>query len=353
MITKKFHVYKLKFTSPLHISRGYYDDYSKSDLVIHSDTLKSAIFSTAILLNPDLTKPNVGELFFNSFLLSSTFPFYKDALFLPKPKSKIPIPDNGVISSYDLKKKFKKINYLDFDIFCDFFIAGKPINIDGKSFDLLDQYLIKTDPNTKYTQNEFIIYKSEVVERVYIRKMHEIFDETERNKPIFTDPFIIDKIFFMENSGLYFLLEEKENFDSEFFIKVLKNLGDFGLGTDRNIGNGQFIVEKYFIKNIEIPLGSNFFMNLSLFLPTEEEVEKFTPKCQYRIIQRGGWLSNFRDIEIYEKNQIKKSVYMIEEGSIFENNYDFQGKCVDLRTNNIDHPVWRDGRAIFIPIRNI
>lgn len=44
MPRKTYRIYKLKFTSPLHISRGKEgNDYSKSDMFIHSDTLKSVV----------------------------------------------------------------------------------------------------------------------------------------------------------------------------------------------------------------------------------------------------------------------------------------------------------------------
>lgn len=157
----------------------------------------------------------------------------------------------------------------------------------------------------------------------------------------------------MENSGVYFILEEKENFDKEFFKNVLEHLGEFGIGTDRNVGNGHFVIEKIETKNLKFSLNANYLMNLSLYLPTKEEVEKFTKVCQYKIIKRGGWVSNIVDLEMFKKGQLKKSIYMIDEASIFENNFEYVGKVVDLRTEDINHPVWREGRSLFIPINNI
>ena len=49
---------------------------------------------------------------------------------------------------------------------------------------------------------------------------------------------------------------------------------------------------------------------------------------------------------------------MFTEGSLFYGNKDRQGKIVDLRPDNkllkgneINHPIWRDGRALFIPFK--
>lgn len=353
MSQKTFTIYKLKFTSPLHISRGKDDDdYSKSNKFIHSDTLKSALFSTAILLKPEMQKQENGELFFNSFLLSSAFPYYKDTLFLPKPKGKLPITnikDNE--PSYDFKKDLKKVSYIDLDLFFELFNTNitKLINTDEICFKITGEFIVK--PNFE-EKKDFKIYKSEVQERVYIRKFNEIYDPHDK-KYIYSDPYIVDKIYFLENSGVYFILEEKENFDKEFFKNVLEHLGEFGIGTDRNVGNGHFVIEKIETKNLKFSLNANYLMNLSLYLPTKEEVEKFTKVCQYKIIKRGGWVSNIVDLEMFKKGQLKKSIYMIDEASIFENNFEYVGKVVDLRTEDINHPVWREGRSLFIPINNI
>lgn len=353
MIPQNLTVYKLKLTSPLHISRGRDDDdYSKSHTIIHSDTLKSALFSTAILLKPELQKQENGQSFFNSFLLSSAFPYYKDTLFLPKPKGKLPITnikDNE--PSYDFKKELKKVDYIDIDLFLQLFNASnnKLINTDDIPFKIIGEFIVKPDFEKK---EDLKIYKSEVQERVYIRKFNEIYDPNDK-KYIFSDPFIVDKIYFMENTGLYFILVEKENFDKNFFKNVLEHLGVFGIGTDRNVGNGHFVIEKIDTINLTFTSNTKYLMNLSLYLPTKSEVENFTNACQYKIIKRGGWISNIVDLEMLKKGQLKKSVYMIEEASVFENNFEYVGKLVDLRTENINHPVWREGRSLFVPINNI
>lgn len=384
MPIKKYKIFKLKFTSPLHISRGKDDDdYSKTEKFIHSDTLKSAIFSTAVLLNTDLQNEKLGEKFFNSFLVSSLFPYYQKNLFLPKPKGKLQFTDNNDSEpSYEFKKDLKKLNYIDLDLFMDFFLIknDKYINPNDQKYLIAGSYLIKPEileekkncnkkedenlKEKKCKQNQFSVYTTSVQERVYIRKYEEIFKNTDKDKPNFTDPYIVDKLHFKPDTGLYFLLEQTNEFDEAFFQKVLKNLGDFGIGTDRNIGNGQFEVLEPENVEFNIPDKSEFLMNLSLFLPTEEEVKQFTENCQYKLIKRGGWISNIPDMEILNQEAInqkqkvvrkKKSVNMIDEASVFENNFDFKGKIINLNPekNDIKHPIWREGKAIFIPINNI
>jgi len=355
---KKFKIYKLKFTSPIHLSRGKGDDdYSKSEEFIHSDTLKSALFSTAILLNPDLNEKYLGEKYFSSFKVSSTFPYYKDTLFLPKPKGKLPFSDVSEKSpTYDFKKDIKKLSFIEFDLFLKFFKNKyNKLFINNLDFTILShKYLVSPAFSETITSSKFNLTNSEVQERVYIRKMNEIHEKNE-NKFIFSDPYIIDKIYFTEEAGLYFLLEHDNDFDLVFFERTLKELGEFGIGTDRNVGNGQFTLNGLIEKEIDFDDNAEYLMAMSLFLPTKSEVESFTNRCQYKLLMRGGWISNWADLSKLTKNELKKFVYMIDEASIFENNQVLVGKFEDLKPDNstINHPVWRDGRAIFFPINNI
>ncbi|HOK36754.1 MAG: type III-A CRISPR-associated RAMP protein Csm4 [Tenuifilum sp.] len=363
----KFKIYKLKFTSPLHIGRSSIDDYSKSEEFIHSDTLKSAIFSTALVLNPELNNPERGKKFFNSFLVSSTFPFYKDYLFLPKPKGKLPLTDiQNKEPSYDFKKKVKKVSFIDFDLFFNFF-NNKNQELNFKDdFEIVSNFIVKkkfaeeidlflnsNQKNDKGVIN-FTIVKSSLQERVYIRKTDETYEKSEK-KYIYSDPYIVDRINFIKDSGLYFFLETKDEFDINIFEKILNHLGDFGIGTDRNVGNGQFIIDEILDKEIIFDSKADYLMSLSLFLPSEKDVQNFTEKCQYKLIKRGGWISNHIDLNLLKRSQIKKSIYMIDEASVFENNCTLEGTIVDLSPddNTLNHPVWRDGRPIFLPINNI
>ena len=71
------------------------------------------------------------------------------------------------------------------------------------------------------------------------------------------------------------------------------------------------------------------------------------------MVKRGGWLANPQEDK--HRSLRKKSIYMFAEGSVFnvsETDLKLQGKLVNLKpegevfTN--PHPIWRDGRAIFV-----
>lgn len=365
---KKFKIYKLKFASPLHLNSSFEsDDLSKSEVIAHSDMLKSALFSTAAILKPELQRPNEGEKFFESFIISSAFPYYDKLLFLPKPKGKLPLSDKeSSDSNYDFKKKLKKISYIDFDLF--FELYGKKISdlflFDEKNYAIFSNLLIHSKHKNLFISDadkenkSFNLTVQAIQERVYIRKPYEVkvFEKRGSKSFKFSDPFIIERIYFKEKAGLYFILEyENDNFDLNFFELTLKTLGEFGIGTDRNVGNGQFVIESSEERSVEVDENSQYVMNLSLYLPTKEEVEKFTENAQYKLLLRGGWISNIPDLFQVKKHEIKKYIYMIEEASAFERNYTFKGKIENLKPDNsaYDHPVWRDGRSIFLPINNV
>ena len=53
------------------------------------------------------------------------------------------------------------------------------------------------------------------------------------------------------------------------------------------------------------------------------------------------------------RHLMKLSVNMIESGSLIWNR-DLKGTIVDLRPADVaSHPVWRDGRALYLPFKKL
>ena len=103
-------IYKLHFTSPLHISDEKAEDYSTSLKSIDSDTFYAAITSCLAKLGKDI--PDGGDF---GFTMSNLFPFYqKDentevVFFFPKPlKQTLP-----KLEDVSFAKKIKKVQWLD------------------------------------------------------------------------------------------------------------------------------------------------------------------------------------------------------------------------------------------------
>ncbi len=327
----KFTIYKLRFTSPLHLGDER-ADYDKSLTVYHSDSLYAAV--TAVLARVGKKVPKTGDW---GFTVSSLFPYYQKGekdeavYFLPKIKKQ----DNF---DPEIRKKVKKIAWLDLDYFNNY-IAGKELF----SGNIKDEHFKKSYLTSRNIDEDFI--SSEVNPRVTVSRTGK-----EEAKP-----FYMDRLYFSDNSGMYFIAYGK-NFDMlETALNILK---DEGIGTDRTVGNGFFEWRKTEIE-IELP-ESDYLTNLSMFIPENKtQLEQLLSgvAAAYDFQKRGGWLTEV-GLNTFRKN----SIYMFNEGSVFKwentNTVLLKGKIADLKPNldydhlgRDEHPVWRNGKALFIPVK--
>jgi CRISPR type III-A-associated RAMP protein Csm4 len=107
-----YEVVKLRFNSPLFIARGKPGDES-SEEIIHSDTLKAAIFSAAVEAGFSVDKEQTENHcpFLDAFDVSSAFPFIGEEYFFPKPQIGLPdIADDT--PSFNQHKEKKEIRYI-------------------------------------------------------------------------------------------------------------------------------------------------------------------------------------------------------------------------------------------------
>lgn len=362
-ITKE--IFKLHFHSPLHLSRGK-SDYDESFRTLHSDTLKSALFACAIQL---YGSPAIDKRFLESFTISSAFPFWQDELFFPKPMTKLP-----TITGEDenrLPKKLKKIQFLGQSYF-ERLLQGKDQSIQKEHLfqngqfvsekmyqviqqeeeakaqqERLDEHLL--DYRLKNRLEKTNITITQIHERVYIPRP----DDEEED----TLPYYVDRIYFGEEAGLYFMIDYHEGaqYLPDIRQKVassLRLMGDSGIGTDRTVGNGGFEAKP---AKTELTLSEETTqqINLSLYCPQKDELkDDMLNESAYNLIKRGGWIASPKD-EAHLKLR-KKSIYMFTEGSAFPNSKTLKGKIVDLQPDifqqdaNIQgYEIWRDGHAMF------
>jgi len=325
-------LFKLCFTAPLHLAKGK-TDYDSAEDMLHSDALKSALAVCGLQLGL-LTDVMA---FLESFKISSAFPFFKETYFFPKPNFLDGEKSMHRITGMEeakQRKLVKKIKWVEKALFEDL-ISSKV-----KAFheDYFNGAFLSNLP--KDTQ----IYKSETQERVQIPR---VMGEGEDTKP-----YYVDRLYFHEHAGLFFLLDTQDEKIVKQIESCLKLLGDNGLGTDRNVGNGQFVVEKVEDFNLpEVP-NANAKINLSLYCPLKEELEAIkndTKVLAYTLLKRGGWIASPQNLDHISLR--KKSVFMFGEGSIFPS-VGLAGKIADLKPDILknEHEIFRDGTSIFLPI---
>jgi len=333
---KSYLAFKLAFTTPLHISRGG-EDYEKSLTVLHSDTIKSALYVMHRQLNDN---PLDVKDFFDAFSISSAFPFYKDEYFFPKPFGiKLPQLEGEQEGDSKNAKKYKKVSYVAKGHF-ERMINGNAGNCIENKIISKGEFLADGNYSLEPELNPIIMTKA-TQSRVSISR-------TGMEDPT---PYDVERIYFGAGAGLYFLVQFNEG--AELNMEQLKScidlLGDTGVGTDKSVGNGQFEVSKHTIY-LNVPTENiSHHMALGLYCPEKVEIADSLDNWNYSLIQRGGWLSNPENQA--DSTLHKSSVHMMLEGSLVPNAINPVGKYADLApTKNYNHPVLREGRPMFIPV---
>ena len=331
MAKHTFNIYKLHFTSPLHLGDAR-DDYGVSLKTIASDTMYAALISCLAKLGEQI--PKDGDL---GCTISSLFPFYqKDkedknaVLFFPKPLKQTLPPSKRVVEE---RKKIKKVAWLDASYFTEI-LQGEQLfdeqTIRGNAI----QGEFMTDA---HIDKDFI--SSQVSPRVTVSR-----DFSEDAKP-----FYMDRVAFKGYSGLFFIADG----DVSLLEKALNLLQHEGIGTDRNVGNGYFEYSKDKIE-IDVPDAADFAMSLSSFVPeSKKQLQAMldSDDIAYDFQRRGGWITT------PPNNTLRKNViYAFTAASVFKcqcDNIETLGRVgINLKPDlpMVEHPVWRCGRALFLPI---
>lgn len=333
-----FKIYKLHFTAPLHISDPH-EDLGSSQKTIQSDTLYAALMS-CLAKNGD-SLPEDGDL---GFTVSSLFPYFqkdKDSTpvyFLPIPM----LAKQAELADASMAKKVKKVQWVDSTLFSKVLSGESLFDETGKYIPYIQEgYLTTCElPEDINGSKEFV--RSEVSQRVTLQS--RTGDEDAK-------PFYVDKILFRHHAGFYFMAEG----DTTLLDKALQLLSMEGIGTDRNVGYGFF---EYTIDSlsIDLPQSANHQLSLSIHIPeSENQLTKLmnSEQVAYDFVRRGGWITTYPYMTLR-----KNAIYGFLPGSVFHKEEDEAatviGKIVDLKPMDTDveitHHVWRNGKAIMLPI---
>ena len=348
----EFDIIRLRLDTPLHLSNVRPNDYGSSERVVHSDTLTAAIFQAWAMLGKTDWIPE-SEQDSQGFLLSSLFPFHggrevepaenrpavAPIYFLPKPFFRNRPGQQDPIEAGDAKK-IKKVKFVDVPHF-EAYLHQNALPSAGVSA-----------IRGAYQSEKLMQMSSEEANFLTADVQTRLVKPRDESEPT---PYYIERLYFRYNSGLWCLVQYDSDKMRDRVQTALRYLADSGLGTDRAVGNGLFTpaFDKF---TINVPESGQFAVNLSLFCPESHDqlTEVLTDqRTRYDVVKRGGWLSEPHN------TYRKRSVWMFQEGSLLR--YAFQqpgqlGKLVDLQPLDengkamISHPVWRDGRALLLPV---
>lgn len=338
---------KLRFgNSPLHLGRGS-DELDKTELIYHSDSLKSAIYAVGFEYFPQWKDP---DNFFHSFRISSCFPFAGTEYFLPRPNIRKVIVIEGVEDDF-VAKRVKKIGFLSLKVFENFLDTDRSEISFQQDHLTVDQGFVCEKKETCFRSQNNVrqrisFYKTEVQQRVQV---------THQDSQVDSKPFFIDRIYFERDCGLYFFADFKNREIRKQVLKALSILGERGIGTDRTVGNGLFFFDPETdceMVTINLPVNKKgISIPLGLYLPTEAEVSATDlSTSSWSLFKRGGYMGGSSDEQ--HRHLRKKSIYMFGEGSAFSSSMPLEGKFVNLRPewNARLHDVWRCGMPLFLNV---
>ncbi len=316
---KILNIVTMNFTSAMHLGFGVGDEYDKSSGVLYSDTLSAALCSVWAKCGGDVSS------FLESFKVSSAMPSYDGRLFMPLPPDKQCIIVKGSEVAY---KRLKHLMWIEMPLW-------EQLARDGQ-IEIAEEMI--SDCGTAIVVGSgrgVVIMRRFVEQKVQVGLPNE--DAT---------PYFFDKIFFGPKVSLYVLYEAEDN---AVFCRAFELLADAGIGTSRSTGNGGFNVV---FGQTEIDVNPDIASSqmLSMWIPLEEECTSdiMSYSC-YKMLLRGGYMAGAEQPS--HRHLLKKNIYMIESGSVIAHT-PLAGKIADLRPDGVAcHPVWRDGRAFYLPFK--
>jgi CRISPR-associated protein Csm4 len=299
--------------------------------ILGSDTIFGAIWDA---INHITSEQHILEK--PPFVISSAFPFFGDfdlnnnptnvVHFFPKLINR---PNKSYSNSHNIKD-FKNIKYIHENIFRDI-ISGNCSESDIvsniKNYGIYKGLLLTKEDNLKI-RNLFSIKPSVIPHNVLNRI-------TSKSENLFFDSGNSFK-----NGGLFFMVRYLDPTFQKYVEGALRFLADRGFGGNISTGKGHFDVDFGEISFEDIQ--GEFFVTLSLYSPTKEELNNFPPDMMwYELEKREG---RCRD------NVMKKSLLMFKEGSTFKNlqNREFYGKIEEVRKNPL---VYQNALAFPLTMR--
>jgi CRISPR-associated protein Csm4 len=356
---EQYGYYRIVPTGPLHFGeRGTGLEETASTL--HSDSLFAAIVAAwRILDGPQAIQERLqgfptpeNPTSEPPFVLSSTFPYVGDVLFLPRPLVSMSRKGRQLST-----RQWKQVRYVSIGRMLDIIQQRGPASrierdellqegalwaTKGECNRLRDQFREKDLFNFRVWQSG----DNAMVPRVTVDRITSA-----------SAVYFCGRILFHEGCGLYCLVRyNRANYQS-YVERALCFLADAGIGGRRNQGYGQFRLEPspnesntqpslLWRITMPKPQEANAALLLSLYHPTLAEAQAgLLQTASYQLLFRRGWIGSPDD-----GGKRRLSLCMLAEGAVLPNREQEPiGDVVDLRPAGFPHPVYRSGLAFTIP----
>lgn len=321
--------------------------YLKPQSSFKNNLRSDTIWGTICWSIKELYSNDVLEEFIKSYSdknivkISSAFP-YKEledekVLYFPKPKLK-PLDINSYFEKNNIEKKAERKK-----IFSKIKKYKKTKFVNKNTFEAI----IKGQYSEEDLFEEDITFE----DTGRFKNMHIVHNTIDRLKGTTLEGnlFTSDEVF-TENSGMFFLIDGEGKYIN-LVESALRYLNHMGIGGDRSTGKGAFDIS---IENfdLDLPTDPDGFVTLSLYSPTNNELENINKKYSwYEIETRKG---KFGGQYIKAKNFWKKSVLAFSEGSIIGlNSNDNYGSLINVKdpSGENNFSIKHFGISFNIPIK--
>lgn len=312
-----------------------------------SDSLFAAIVARIVALRgSDAATQFVNEMQQDipPFALSSAFPRVGEVCLFPAPLE-LPREPKSNAPKY---KELKRCKYVSLEIFdallkgdslADWFGRDDVLKLQGRSV-LVAPSEVNALP--KEVRAEEKIWTIDKRPRVTVGR-------AVSNSQIYFTGLTV----FQKDCGLWFGVRWLQRSDemAQLLKEALHDLGDAGLGGERNAGFGHCEIKPR--GTMELPDANGaYWVSLSRYLPRQDEMDAVRNGMAYSIANVGGWV-----LSQGNKSQRRRAVRVLNEGSVLGHvARAVPGEIVDVQPNYpgaepFAHSVWRSGRALAVGVK--
>ena len=271
------------------------------------------------------------------FALSSTFPFAGSVLFFPVPFAAV-----GETAKEDDAKKYKRVQYISEILFRQLIEGKKLADVYEDAHKLGETVLLDASEigalPSAVREGKTPIWSVETRPRVTLGR-------AAQNSSI----YFTGSVTYAKDCGLWFGLSWRRQDETrkKQVENLLAELGDSGLGAERNVGFGACKIMRQ--EMIELPNAEDKpWVSLSRYLPLKDETETLNGGAN-KIINVGGWLDS-----PVNRGLRLRAVNMLEEGATLSvARSAIPGEMVDVSPlydgkNPLGHAVYRSGFAMAV-----
>ncbi|MBC7362149.1 MAG: type III-A CRISPR-associated RAMP protein Csm4 [Candidatus Aminicenantes bacterium] len=322
---------KLKPKSFLHLGEreGWLEG---SKIHIPSDTIFSALCHCHLLLYGEVDSFIQAFKEEPPFLLSSAFPYWEDELYFPLPKNQM----FGNVKSSENGKELKKVKFVNLKLLLRLLNNEHLEDLEDEIDKSQELDCLPRIDKKERAGKKLVPWEVEDVPRIALSRFNNHPGENF---------FHFGQVHFAENSGLFILVNLKDE-SWENKVRALFNLlADEGIGGDRTAGKGLFYppeFDRLFIPEVS---EANASYAVSTYFPRDEELVGLE-KGFYELEVRKGYI-----FSLHNRSYRRRSLRLFSEGSIFPA-ANRKGALVDITPEVFTaHRVYRYGFLFSFPCK--